>query len=76
MKYKWEGLPWWSVVKNPPSNAGDLGSIPDWITKIPQATGQLNPCSTTRVRALPWKIQNDARKIPHVANETRHSQIK
>ena len=23
------GLPWCSVVKNPPANAGDTGSIPD-----------------------------------------------
>ena len=23
------------VVKNPPSNAGDVGSIPGWGTKIP-----------------------------------------
>ena len=21
-------LPWWSCVKNPPANAGDMGSIP------------------------------------------------
>ena len=26
------------VVKNPPSNAGDMGSIPGWGTKIPLAT--------------------------------------
>ena len=31
------------VVKNPPSNAGDVGSIPGWGTKIPHATGQLSP---------------------------------
>ena len=36
------GLPWASqvalVVKNPPANAGDTGSIPEfdpWVTKIP-----------------------------------------
>ena len=33
------------VVKNPPSNAGDTGSIPGWGTKIPHATGQLNLCA-------------------------------
>ena len=27
------------VVKNPPSNAGDSGSIPDWGTKILHAEG-------------------------------------
>ena len=36
------------VVKNPPSNAGDAGSIPGWGTKIPHATGQLSPCAATR----------------------------
>ena len=30
------------VVKNPPSNAGDGGSIPDRGTKIPHAAGQLS----------------------------------
>ena len=36
------------MVKNPPSNAGDLGSIPGLGTKFPDTTGQLenNPtCS-------------------------------
>ena len=40
------GLPWWSLVKNPAANAGDVGSIPDpgnshmcgathpWVTTI------------------------------------------
>ena len=29
----WEGFPHGSEVKNPPANAGDMGSIPDpgWI---------------------------------------------
>ena len=27
------------VVKNPPSNVGDTGSIPAWGTKIPHAAG-------------------------------------
>ena len=31
------------VVKNPPSNAGDMGSISGRGTKIPLATGQLSP---------------------------------
>ena len=35
-------------VKNPPSNAGDTGSIPGQETKIPHATGQLSLCATTR----------------------------
>ena len=36
------------VVKNPPSNAGDTGSIPGRGTKIPHAAGQLSPHATTR----------------------------
>ena len=35
------------VVKNPPSNAGDAGSIPGRGTKIPPAAGQLSPGATT-----------------------------
>ena len=35
------------MVKNLPSNAGDAGSIPGRGTKIPHATGQLNPCAAT-----------------------------
>ena len=30
------------MVKNLPCNAGDVGSIPGWGTKIPRATEQLN----------------------------------
>ena len=37
------------VVKNLPSNAGDMGSIPGQGTKIPHVTGQLpSPRATTR----------------------------
>ena len=75
MKYKWRDFSGGPVVKNPPCNAGDLGSIPDWITKIPHATGQLSQQTTTRVQVLRWKIQNDPRKIPRAANEIGHSQI-
>ena len=35
------------MVKNPPSNAGDVGSIPGGGTKIPHALGQLSPRATT-----------------------------
>ena len=35
------------VVKDSPCNAGYMGSIPGWETKIPQASGQLNPCGVT-----------------------------
>ena len=35
------------VVKNQPSNSGDLGWIPGWGTTIPHAVGQLSLCATT-----------------------------
>ena len=35
------------VVKNPPHNAGDVGSIPGQGTKIPHAEGQLSLHATT-----------------------------
>ena len=35
------------MVKNPPSNAGNVGLIPGWGTKIPHAMGQLSLCATT-----------------------------
>ena len=37
------------MVRNPPSNAGDVSSLPGWgtIDKIPHAAGQLNPRATT-----------------------------
>ena len=35
------------VVKNPPSNVGDVGSIPGWGTKISHAVGPLSPRATT-----------------------------
>ena len=41
------------MVKNPPSNAGDTGSIPGGVTKIPHALGQLSPHATTTEPALP-----------------------
>ena len=42
-----QGLPGGPVAKNPPSSAGDWGSIPDPGTKTPQPAGPLSP-STTR----------------------------
>ena len=36
------------MVKNPPSNAREAGSIPGQGTKIPHAVGQLSPCTAAR----------------------------
>ena len=44
-------LPGGPVVKNPPSNAGDVGSIPGPGTKMSHATGQLSPRAATRESA-------------------------
>ena len=35
------------VVENPPSNAGDISSIPGQGTYVPYATEHLNPCAAT-----------------------------
>ena len=35
------------MVRNPPSQAGDVGSIPGERTEIPYAAGQLSPRATT-----------------------------
>ena len=55
------------VVKNPPCNAEDTGSIPSQGTKIPHAAGQLNPCATTTELAC-RKLQS-----PHALEPTRHN---
>ena len=39
LKYDTRDFPAGPVVKNPPSNAGDVGSIPGQGTKIPHALG-------------------------------------
>ena len=41
-------LPSDPVFENLPCNAGDTGSLPGGATKIPHATGQLSPCTTTK----------------------------
>ena len=43
------------LVKNPPSNAGDMGSIPGWGTKIPHAMGQRGLHTPTREAPAPPK---------------------
>ena len=40
------------VVRNPPSNAGDAGSILGWETKIPRTSGQLS-LSLKKPESLP-----------------------
>ena len=48
LKTRWGGgyVPGGPVVENPPTSAGDAGSIRGRGTRIPHAMGQLNPDST------------------------------
>ena len=46
-KNKFRDFPGSPVVKNPPYNAGDAGSIPGQGTKIPHAVEQLSLHATT-----------------------------
>jgi len=49
------------LVKNPPCNARDTGSIPSWGTKIPHVVEKLSPCTATRESlALQGKIPPNA----------------
>ena len=57
-------------VKNPPSNAGDMGSISGGGTKIPHAPGQLSLCTATREKPVA------ATKILPAATKTQCSQRK
>ena len=41
-----QDFPGGPVVKNPPANAGDTGSIPGQESKVPQATRHLGPLTT------------------------------
>ena len=66
------------VVKNPPCNSGDVGSIPGQGTKILQATGLLNLCTTIRdstCKKKKKKILHDTVKITCAATKTQCSQI-
>ena len=49
------------MIKNPPSNAGDVGSTPGPGTKIPHATGQLSP--TTRGKPGSCKEKADVLQL-------------
>ena len=45
-------FPGGSVVKNSPSNAGDVGLMPGCGSKIPHAKGQLSLCTATREKLV------------------------
>ena len=50
---QFQDFPGGSVVKNMPSHAGDMSSIPAWGTKIPHATRQLSLHATTKEACAP-----------------------
>ena len=62
------------VVENPPSNAGDINSIPGQGTYVPYATEHLNPCAATTEHAH-WSSHTTTRekqapaKIPGVTSK-------
>ena len=68
------------VVVNPPSNAGDSGSIPGQGIKIPQTGEQLGSHAATteptgsRCREPLERSLQAARKIPHTAARTQYCQ--
>ena len=57
------------MVKSPPYNAGDAGSIPGQGTKIPHVVGQLGPCVTTTELARP----NERAHVPPTTEPVRHN---
>ena len=58
-KGKSRDFPGGPVVKNLPWNAGDMGLIPSWGTKILHAMEQLNPQPQLERHALQKKIPHD-----------------
>ena len=76
------GFPGGPVVKNLPSNAGDMASIPGWGTKIPHDAGQLSPRTATSEpmpsRARTPQLERSpqaATKSLHATTKTQRSQI-
>ena len=60
------------MVKNPPSSAGDAGSIPGPGTKIPHAAGQLGPRATTTEPTRPGACaQQLERENPRVTTREK-----
>ena len=49
------------VVKNPPANARDAGSIPGRGTKIPHAVGQLSPTTQPEKPLIPHNQRKPVR---------------
>ena len=52
------------VVKDPPANAGDMGSIPGQGTKLPHTIGQLSPHSSKYRAHTLWSPHATTREKP------------
>ena len=63
------------VVKNPPSKAGDQGSIPGLGAKIPHASRQLSPHVTTN-EAFTRRKEEPASVRPSAAKTKTSSKLK
>ena len=68
----WRDLPGGSVVKNQPSNAGNVGSFPGHGIKIPHALEQPSPRTITEVspRAITREACKPQRKILRATTKT------
>ena len=62
------------MVKNLPSNAGDVSSIPGPGTKIPYAGGQLSLCTAT-TKPIRSRASLRNKRSLQAAMKTQHSQI-
>ena len=64
IKPQLQDFPGGPAVKNPPSNAGDSGSIPGQGTEIPHAAGQLSTRATTTEPELLSLGHNNRSRVP------------
>ena len=55
------------MVKNPPSNAGDVGSNPEPVSKMPHVVDQLNLGATTPEPACSGAHVSQLERCPHDA---------
>ena len=78
-KIKNRDFPGGPVVKNPPSNAGNAGSITGRGIKIPHAAGQLSPDTATtepaRSRAHVPQLEKPARHNEEPACRNERSRV-
>ena len=65
------------MVENPPSNAGDSGSILGQGTKIPHAVGQLSPhWATTEPRRSGARTPQQEKPLQAATRESLHAETK